>query len=366
MKKVYGKLFSYIYLVVFSLILVLLLTFTLTFTKTVKNKYYDIQIASSNLTKEAFDAIKDRKSELGISINKYDKFNSGLIGNISSDITTTMGTLEAKLTALNPNFAAVYIKMFQDAGLKAGDEIALVFSGSFPTLNIACLAAVETYGLKPVVMASIGSSGYGANDPDFTFFDMINYLNEKNIIKSKIDYISFGGNYDTGKEFDEEIRNKILNRINASDSKLINIEDYNENIKTRTKYIYEKCPNVKLMVSVGGSLVAMGKSSSATIDYYGLIKPNYLNTLKKDKKNIGLLDTFLSKGVPVVQMLYVKGICLDYDIPYEPDVIPEVGNGAMYYQVSYNIIFIILMIILIVATFTLYIIFRIKKKEFLK
>ena len=62
--------------------------------------------------------------------------------------------------------------------LKSGDEVGVFLSGSFPALNISVLCAIQEYGLKPCVMASIGASTYGANYPEFTILDMIEYLNK--------------------------------------------------------------------------------------------------------------------------------------------------------------------------------------------
>ena len=167
-------------LLFFAWALLLIISVALTFVTatTDVNRYYDKQIEAANLARKAMDKVKERKLELNIPISQYDKYECGMIGEMLSSITTTSGILEAKLTSCNPDFAAVYIDMFREIGLKPGDQIAIIMSGSFPMLNISALCAAEVYGLETCTMASIGASCYGANYEEFTFFDMMEYLNK--------------------------------------------------------------------------------------------------------------------------------------------------------------------------------------------
>lgn len=347
--------------IAWALFLIISVSLTFVTAKTNVNRYYDKQVEAANLSKLAMEKVKERKSELGIPFSQYDKYNNGMIGDVLSPITTTSGILEAKLTSCNPDFAAVYINMFKEIGLRSGDEIAIIMSGSFPMLNISAICAAEVYGLKTCTMASIGASSYGANHEDFTFFDMIEYLNKENIIKIQIDYVSFGGANDDGLEFDENIRNNILDRINKSNSKFLCESDFQKNVKQRTELIYQKCPNIKFLISVGGTIVGMGIGDAATISYRGLVKPNYLSTNEYiDEDKIGLLDTFLRKGIPVAQMLNVKGIAVDYGIPYNPDVIPEIGKTNAYFEVAYNLYIPIISIIVSFVLLIFYKIYRMK------
>jgi poly-gamma-glutamate system protein len=54
-----------------------------------------------------------------------------------TSLTTDAGNLEAKQTAINPNWAAVIVDLLQQANVKERDPVAVSFSGSFPALNIA-------------------------------------------------------------------------------------------------------------------------------------------------------------------------------------------------------------------------------------
>ena len=329
--------------IIWSFLLVIAIAFTLTTGKDELNHLYDLQLEASNKTLQAFNLIKERKEELSIDniieFPEEDLYHSGLLGPKRSKIRTTEGEPQAKRTSTNPNFAAVYIEMFKEAGLKNGDEIAICTSSSFPALNIAAIIASDVYGLKYITMNSIGASSFGATDPSFTFFDMYEYLYEKHIFKNQLDYISFGGDKDTGYEFNEEIYQEIKSRIDKSNVNFIDEEDFEKNIKLRLKLIYDKCPNVKLFLNVGGSLVAMGNGYTKAVSYRGLVKPpSYLkvsfSNTKEDKK--GLLELFLERGIPIIQMLNITKLSYEYGLPIDPIGIPSVGNGDVYYETKYN------------------------------
>ena len=348
--------------VIWAVLMILSVVITLSTPTKTKNRYYDEQIEAANLAKTAMAEIKNRKIELGIPLSEKDTYNSGMIGEWFTDITTTSGMIEAKRTAINPDFAAVYIDMFKEAGLKKGDEVALVMSGSFPTLNISAMAAVQVYGLKPCIMASVGASTYGATSVNFTFFDMAEHLYKTGIFTNRIDFISFGGANDDGYEFPEEVRESILKRFTESGIEFLCESDFETNIKLRTKKILDKCPDIKLLVSVGGTLIAMGEGDTGSTLYRGLVKPNYLNSNKniKDGK-LGLMDTFLNRGVPVVQMLNIKGIAFDYGIKYDPVILPNIGEADAYYEISYNLVTPIIAVIITIGLLVFYYIWKKKR-----
>ena len=75
----------------------------------------------------------------------------------------------------------------------------MTFSGSFPALNIAASAAAEAMNLKVLIMASIGASSYGANNPEFTYVDMAEYLYKEEVFSFRPEYVSIGGANDTGR-----------------------------------------------------------------------------------------------------------------------------------------------------------------------
>ena len=101
-----------------------------------------------------------------------DPNRTGMIGPDWSETTTTIGEVQAKRTTTNPDLAAAIARVLIGLQPKPGAAVAIVASSSFPGANIAAIAAVETLGLKPVIISSLGSSMFGANDPEFGWLDM--------------------------------------------------------------------------------------------------------------------------------------------------------------------------------------------------
>ena len=118
-------------------------------------------------------AIKEARINRGIPIDPhYDWSESGLIGQWRSEVTGAYGNLDAKRTSINPNFAAVVVRLLREAQVEPGQVVAVGFSGSFPALNICVCAALEILDLNPVIVSSVSASQWGANHPDFLWVDM--------------------------------------------------------------------------------------------------------------------------------------------------------------------------------------------------
>lgn len=309
--------------------------------------FYDIMKEASILAKEAMDAIKEYKINNGIEISFDDKLSTGMIGTSTrTSITTTEGVLEAKRTTCNPNWAAVVVEMFGEANLKPGDEIGAIFSGSFPAMNICVMAAAQVYGLKTCFMAGVGASYYGANQVELTFFDMVEYLYQQGIFTNKIDYISLGGSNDIGNFKNtvqhQQEKQEILDRISNSDTTYIYEENFKENIDLRLNYFLDDVPNIKMFVNVGGTMVGFGKGLNAFSQsgFFAAKAPKHTTAslIASRDENMGLIECMRLKGVSVASFLNIKNLCEIYDIPYDPDVMPEIGTGLEYYRTSYSLI----------------------------
>lgn len=327
-----------LFLFIWALMLAIAVCATLvTPTKTIC-RYYDEKIEASNLAKVAMNKIKEYKIANNIALSEDDINETGMLGERYTSITTTSGVLEAKRTSLNPNFAAVIIDMFKEAGVRKGDEVGIVFSSSFPALNISVLSACEVFKLKTCIMSSVGASSYGANNPQFTFFDMSEYLIEEKIFTNSIDLISLGGAYDIGYDFtDPNEKSAIIQRIENAEVDYLYEEDFEKNINYRRKYFFDNTPKMKLLINVGGNLVAMGKDECAFPNKNGLINPHYFNNNRiTNTAKKGLLDYYLEGGISVVHMLNLKGLALKYDLPYDPSPLPEIGSGNIYFEIKYN------------------------------
>ena len=316
---------------------------TLVTAKSESGPHYEKMTEARRISAAAMEAVKTRKIELGIEISELDILSTGMLGEENSAITTTIGSLEAKRTTFNPDWAAVFVGMFVRAGLRENDQVCMVFSGSFPALDISAMAAADAYGLKTCIMASIGASNYGANNINFTFFDMTEYLAGNGFLSRRIDYVSLGGNYDVmdlEMEFYATEINEIRTRIEASDSVFIYEPDFGKNINLRLDYLKKDVPNVKFMLNVGGSLIGLGTGSSSLYRRTGYLEPGYIKgeaVLPPFLRNteIGLVEYYHKQGVPAANILDIKRLSAKYALPYDPQVIPEIGSAEIYYSQKY-------------------------------
>jgi poly-gamma-glutamate system protein len=292
---------------------------------------YEIKFEASKLTVQCFEKIKKLKKEKNIKIDTFDDINNtGMIGQDFSEITTTLGNLEAKRTSTNPNMSAVIVDMFNELGLQPGDRIAVNFSGSFPSLNIATMCAIEKMNLEPIIISSIGSSTHGANDPELTYLDMENYLYNEGLITNKSAYFSIGGMYDIGKEMNPAIKEKIVERIKGYGYKLFYDDDLIHNINARYE-IYNKVDDIKCFVNVGGNDASFGDSNVMVYVDCGII-----TELPEKDNSTGLIQLFLRDNKPTIHILNIKSLATKYGLPFDPLPLPSVGEGGVYYTYKYN------------------------------
>lgn len=376
-RKEENKYFLLLYYIL-AIFITLAVVITLNTSSISIHRDYKIQINASNRSLHAMEVLKEKEEEVSKNYDYgdfyetyedkkyYDNNNlkTGMIGAEYTAITTTIGNLDSKITSLDPNFAAVYIKMFSELSLDKGDEVVINISGSFPMLDISCIMAAEEYGLKPYLMASVGASSFGATNPAFTIFDMLQYLYQQELISTKINVVSLGGSNDIGENFGEfndyNDRNLIIDRINKSGITFLYEKDFDTNIEKRLQLIKETHKNVKLFINIGGNSVGIGINENAFYKSNGIIYANKYKNFNSSKSGEGLIGKFLKSGVNAIQMLNLKNIASNYGLEYGFNKLPEVGQGDPYYEKSYNLTYPIIAVV-VVVTFLLY--YK-KKKHF--
>ncbi len=348
------------YLLIWLIILVCFMLAIKLTTKATKDLYYQEKEQATYKTLMAYQTIKQYRLNHDISLSDPSRNNklldpqeTGLLGYWLSDITTTTGDLEAKKRSINPAFAAVVIDMLVKANIKAGDEVGVLASGSFPALTIAVLCALEVYQVKACVIASIGSSSYGANIPDLTIFDMIQILLDEDILHHNLDYVSFGGVDDTGNEFAYEVKESILNRINSRAIPLLDGGAFPAIITNHLNAYQAKIPNIKLFINIGGHVAALGEGKATYLGNNGLIfKTKRLFTAER-----GLINRYLEQNIPVIHFLNILSLAQKYELLDKAQIDL---NQAIYYDNQKNFI---LIIIPLTISFCIFIIVLIRRKK---
>jgi poly-gamma-glutamate system protein len=253
------------------------------------------------------------------------------------------GSATAKQRAINPNYAAVFVDWLQELGLDRGDPVAVTLTGSYPGTNVALYAAMETMGLRPVVITSVCGSGYGATRPDFTWLDMERVLDERNVINIRSVAASAGGARDVGETLTPEGLAQVWRAVARNDVQPLKPEDLDDSIDSRMR-IYERearGDRYKAYINVGGATPSLGVSLSEAIDLYGirtgLIRDLWRMSSKWHKK--GTMIRMASGGTPVIHVGETLPLARRYGFSTshrELKRIPEVGEGTALRAATYK------------------------------
>ena len=263
-----------------------------------------------------------------------DPTNSGIIGFAASSTTTNTGSLEAKRTTANPNWAGVVVDLLAEAGVERGDLVAVGVSGSFPALNIAAFAAIEELGLEPITIASVGASSWGANVPGLSWLDMERILIEAEIISRGSVAASLGGARDRAIGMPGSGRRRLRDAIASNGIAFIETKDEIESIEQRMQIYTQHAAGRRIAayINAGGSLVSIGPKSVKRIYKPGLILKPHPRAMQIDS----VIMRFLVDGVPVINLSKVLPLAEEYGLPIEPTELPPVGEGTIFENREYN------------------------------
>ncbi|MCE1195734.1 poly-gamma-glutamate system protein [bacterium] len=298
----------------------------------------EVQLAAARRMEAAERILKERIVAEGIPVEAEDLNGTGLIGPEWTALTSTLGILEAKRTTLNPNFAALMVRYFREAGLEPGDVVAVGASGSFPGLAIATLCAAEEMGLRALTIASFGASMYGATRPEMTIPRMLKLLAGAGVLPDTLIAVSPGSDFDHGENpLFEDARRLIAGLAAETGVEFIDFEAANlEGSIARRLALYGERAGGKTIacfVNVGGASPNNG-TSSYTLEFpQGLVLDPPRIPLSRDR---GLVYEYASRGIPVVNLLNVRLLADRNGLPYDPVPLPRAGEGGVYYELRYS------------------------------
>lgn len=252
---------------------------------------------------------------------------AAMLGLPTSPITTDSGSLRAKITSTNPNFAALVVEFLGDAGVKSGDAVAVAYTGSFPALNIAAIAAIEALGAEPIIVSSVGASTWGANDPEFTFLDIESLLREQGIIHHTSIAASVGGDFRV-HPLTPEARELTQLAMERNDVSFLNASKLQESIQQRLQIYEQRAESrpVKAFVNVGGGLSSVGKGENQPLFNPGLT----IGPETGDIEAEGLLFYMRGRGVPVINLIDILSLARKYRFSLDPSTLPDVGEGTVW------------------------------------
>jgi poly-gamma-glutamate system protein len=288
---------------------------------------WEVMAMASLKTRQAAHSLRELRALKNIPINlRTDPMESGFIGQEFSPITTTIGNLDAKQTSTNPDFAALFIRWFDELQLEPEDTVVIHISASFPALSIAAIISCEIYGLEPLIMSSAGASSYGANLPGLTYWDIENYLYQRGSIVHRTCYATPGGQDDNGSSLWEDGLEIIKSAANRNHYPLTILENLDKVILAKLEFITHTS-SLKLFMNIGGNQSAMGNTSCSINIPTGLIKEK----LNCQPKNPGLIHAINDRGIPIIHLLNIRNIAISNGISLLPSDQNRPGQGDVYF-----------------------------------
>ena len=324
------------YLVALSVLAVLAMAVAEKLRHPVSARFHDDKLRAARLAALAQRAIQsERWGSDSVIDTVNDPNETGLIGEEFTLITTDRGVIQAKLTSLNPNFAAVVVDYLREAGFRRDDAVAVAVTGSFPALNVAVLAAIESLGGEAVMISSVGASMWGANDPGFCWLDMERFLAEKGIFRTRSVAASLGGGADRGRGLSPEGRRLIREAAGRNGVPLIEEPTLEESIARRLEIYDERAEGRRYaaFINVGGGLGSLGAAENGRLIAPGLnLELGMHNYPRK-----GAMVRMGERGIPVIHLLDINELAGRNGMPVAPVPLPEVGEGEIFTREEYRI-----------------------------
>lgn len=292
------------------------------------------KIAAAQLTRRAFEVIKGEKARRNYKIDpELDPGATGVIGQLISSVTSNKGNLRSKQTSVNPNFSALVVDYLTELKVRRGDTIAVGASGSFPAINMAVYAAIETMGLKAVVINSASSSQFGANYPNLLWIDMERILNERGVFSTRSIAASLGAIGDRGGGMPSNGVQACRTAIERNQLQLIKPSSLADSVAQRMKLYWgaTKRP-FKAYINVGGGAASVGTHIGKKLYVPGINS--------KPPRGAGQVDSVMNRftfaGVPVIHLTRIAFLAEKTGFPIAPAQMPPVGQGRIYTKAAYN------------------------------
>jgi len=275
--------------------------------KTLKVLYPQAQKSFLRATKLLSKAREGRIDPL------LDPYETGWIGPEISPVVTTMGSLLSKRTTTNPEFIFVIIDLLLSSEVKKGDSVLIASSGSFPALNTMTVIAGEVLRLNVHLMSSIGASTYGATDPQWLWPDIENFLFEHDVIHTRTEFLTYGGDSDIGKFLDPQGRILCEESAERNGLQIVTAGSYREMLQKKEEYFNRIQP--KVLINIGGNHTNTGGM--------GHLLPSGLVTklpANCQPESFGLIGYALTNGCKVINLLNVIELASKWNIFVDPDL----------------------------------------------
>lgn len=297
--------------------------------------YYEEKLQAAQLARRAMVALKGERQRRKIPVQSdADPGDTGMIGYLVSSVTSTPGNLPSKQTSVNPNFSAVILEYLKEAGVGRGDLVAVGVSGSFPALNVAVYAALQTLRAKPVVIASASGSQWGANIPGWLWIHQEQYLFERRFFSFRSVAASRGGIGDRAYGMEPDAIKLLDSEVTRLGLRLLEPRQFIDAIEMRMQVFEERAKGnrYRAYINVGGGAASVGTSLGKKLFQPGLNSRPPRGALSVDS----VMVRFARLGVPIIHLVEVDLLAKLEGLPLAPKTMPEVGQGKVYVTREYR------------------------------
>lgn len=296
--------------------------------------HYNRMLNASRTVQQGMDSLRAVRGRIEPINPDVDPLRSGMIGVASSPITTNAGNLKAKQSTINPNWAAVVIRLLDDAGVKPGDHVAVAVSGSFPVINLSVYAALEAMEVEPLVIVSGSASQWGANVPGFAWMDITRQLREAGVIQTRALAATLGAIEDRGIGLNDEGLQLIRQAAQQAGIPMLEPASYEAAVIERIEH-YTQAANgqpIAAFINVGGGTATTGPPGVSHFFGSGLLR----NAPSGAFRAPSVMGHFLQQNVPVINFTGMRSLAAQYGLPYPPEQMAGVGSGGAYHARTYR------------------------------
>jgi poly-gamma-glutamate system protein len=271
-------------------------------------------VAVRRLRERVGMADPERSSAIAAHAMSLDRL--ALIGTELTPLVTTVGTFELKLLTTDPRWAGLLVRQLATHGVGPDSTICASFSGSFPGLNLAVIAASRALGARLIAISSVTASHWGANEPGLTWPEMEAAIVAAGVLPRASIAISLGGTRDSARDLDADAQ-ALARRIQASaardlGAKALQTTTLAEAIAARIE-VYKAALGGRrpaVYVNVGGNHASLG-GAKAPLRHNG----GWLTVLPPGGAAAdSVIHAHLADGVPVLSLLNITSIAKQWGL----------------------------------------------------
>lgn len=290
-------------------------------------------LKAAQTMERALTVVGNLAQERGVLDPTSDLHRTGFIGGYFTPLTTTVGSLPAKRTSVQPDMAALLTRQLIESGVEPGDTVLISASSSFPGLVTAALIAVETIGAKHRTVVSLGSSQWGANQPELPWPDMERALVDSGLLQQGALLYTPGGMEDRlhGHLWEREYAMQVMEE--AAGARWYVPESLQDAIDKRLQIFLGEQRRADegvpaLLVSIGGSQATLGTCITAPPSGTLIEDPLPCNGMP------GVVHHLLDMGIPVFHLLNIVDLAHRHGVAVDPAELPELGTAGVYFDTA--------------------------------